>query len=122
MDSKAFDEFGKLFIKQVRDPSIETWDYPLKTGELMPKWEKFESIFQSLTEEQKTIFHEMGLYLVDGVLHDLLFMLETSDWIKVHLETEGEIVEDIRRAAKGDLQGYIFIWAEKYSAKYPDSI
>jgi hypothetical protein len=78
-------------------------------------WEEFEPILQSLTEDQRNILAELGRFYIDGVLHDLLLLLETTEWIKVRLEMDEEIVEDIRRVAKGDLQGCIFIWAEKYS-------
>ena len=57
---------------------------------------------------------------LDGTIHDLLYLLEDgkledSKWVRLRLESEDTVLEDIRQAERGDLQGYIFIWAEKYS-------
>jgi hypothetical protein len=54
---------------------------------------------------------------IDGTLHDFLFLLEDANWIELHLKGEDIEIEDIRQATRGDLQGYVDIWAEKYSKK-----
>ena len=70
-----------------------------------------------MSPEQIEMVKILGTQWVDIALHDLLFVLEGADWIHLRLESEDTVLEDIRRATSGDLQGYLSIWAEKYSKK-----
>lgn len=121
METTAFDQFGELLMNTIRDKQIRDWDDMVAARNLGAYWEQFEAVFQSFTEEQKLVLNKLGVEFIDSILHDLLFLFETTEWVKIRLETKEEIMEDIRRASKGDLQGYFFIWAEKYS-KFPLSI
>lgn len=68
-----------------------------------------------MSPAQIEMVKEMATRWIDGTLHDLLFLLENADWVHLRLEDAGVELEDIRQVERGDLQGYIFIWAEKYS-------
>ncbi len=70
-----------------------------------------------MSPEQIDMVKTLSIQWVDMALHDLLFVLEDADWIHLRLESGDTILEDIRRATSGDLQGYLLIWAEKYSTK-----
>jgi hypothetical protein len=74
-----------------------------------------------MSPEQIEMIKKLAAQWVDGTIHDFLYVLEYSKWIKLRLEREDTVLEDIRQAERGDLQGYIFIWAEKYSKeRLPD--
>jgi hypothetical protein len=115
MNNTALEKFGQLLIQMVRDNVIRQWDRLLDRKTIIPRFKKFEPVLEALNEQQVEMLRELGPYYIDNTLHDFLFMLEGSKWIKLRLETDEQIVEDIRTLTQGDLQGYIFIWAEKYS-------
>src|SRR5690349_19443935 len=99
MDSKAFDEFGKLLIEEVRDVGILFFDRFLDAEKLSPRFKKYEPILKSLTDEQHAMLREMGSYWIDSTIHDLLLLVESRDWIKIRLEMGESTIEDIRRVA-----------------------
>lgn len=120
MSDTAFDKFGQLLMKDVRDHGIEKWDKILN-GEMKGSIAKqIQMMTSSFSEEQIEILHKLVPFVIDGIMHDLLYLFEESDWIKISLQTQDETVSDIRDETGGDLQGYAFIWAEEFS-KYPKS-
>jgi hypothetical protein len=80
-----------------------------------PASSKYKKELDGLSPAQMEMIKELAVQWVDGTLHYLLYELEDSKWIKLRLESEDTVLEDIRQAAWEDLQGYIFAWAEKYS-------
>lgn len=72
-------------------------------------------LFSSMEEKEREAVKELIYEVVDMVLHNLLVVFEDSDFAKISLSKNGETIEDIRRILPGELQGYIFEWAEKFS-------
>jgi hypothetical protein len=120
MSETAFDKFGKLLMSDVRDHGIDHWDKIL-SGEMKGNLAKqIHSMVSSFSDDQIETIHNLIPFVIDGIMHDLLYLFEESDWIKISLQTQDETVSDIRDETGGDLQGYAFIWAEEFS-KYPKS-
>ncbi len=110
---ELFERFGKLFIERVRDWQMGYIDaFVEQRGPLAAK---YKAVLDTMSPEQKEILRSFATLSVDSALHDLLFVLEDADWIHLRLESGDTVLEDIRRATSGDLQGYLFIWGEKYS-------
>ncbi|MEZ4670044.1 MAG: hypothetical protein R3E39_19240 [Anaerolineae bacterium] len=112
---ELFERFGKQLVELVRDKQINVIDGFLEMKG--PFFNKYKDELSGLSPAQIEMINEMAVIWVDGTLHDMLFLLESSDWIKLRLQGEITVLEDIREAERGDLQGYIYIWAEKYSTK-----
>jgi hypothetical protein len=112
---ELFEKFGKLLIERVRDKEISYADAILDQS--APLAYSYKDILDGMSPEQIETMKKLAVMLIDGTLHDFLLLLEDAKWIHLHLEGEGTEVEDIRRAARGDLQGYVGIWAESYSKK-----
>jgi hypothetical protein len=115
MNNQLFENFGKLLMERVRVQAISGWDMDINGLTKDARGKQIKSFVDSLSQEQKDVLRHLGPRLVDGLLHDLLFMLEEYDWIHLSLESEHELIRDIRDVAAGELQGYAFIWAEEYS-------
>ena len=77
--------------------------------------EKYKAELDGMSTAQIEMTKQLIAEAVDGTLHDLLYLLEDADWIKLRLESDGTLIEDVRRVAGADIQAYIFIWAERYS-------
>lgn len=114
-EEELFEKFGKLLIEVARDRNIHFFEGFL--DQEIPVSSKYKHELDSLTPEQVEMLKEMATHVVDGVIHNMLLLLEDEDWIKLRLLGDDTVIDDIRRAGKGPLQGYIFIWAEKYSTK-----
>jgi hypothetical protein len=115
MDPKEelFERFGKQLIEKVRDKQIRISDMFL--DQKSPLSSKYKNELDGLSPAQMEMIKELVVEWVDGTLHSLLYELEDSKWIKLRLESEDTVLEDIRQAAWEDLHGYIFAWAKKYS-------
>jgi hypothetical protein len=100
------DLFGKLLIEEVRGSSVRQLDISL-AGE----WRDIDSqrrfaTIKSLTAAQTRAVRELGVDLIDTVLHSLLFMIESHEEIEVLLRTKTG-AHSIRPGS-GDLQGELF--------------
>ena len=110
---ELFEKFGRQLIERVRDNQIHFIDMLLE--QKAPSSIKYKNELDGMSPAQIEMIKELAVQWVDGTLHDLLYLLEDAKWIKLRLESADTVLEDIRQAARGDLQAYIFIWAEKYS-------
>lgn len=108
-----FERFGKLLTENVRDRELHYFERFL--DQEVPLAARYKDELGNMTLEQIEMMKEMATRLVDGVLHDMLLLLEDEDWISLRLLGDEVVIDDIRRASKGPMQGYVFIWAEKYS-------
>lgn len=115
MHSKAFEEFGRLLIEYGRDLAIMNSDMVVEGMSRAPARQPINTVIATLDETQRALLRDLVPEITDTVLHYVLLMFEEYDWIKVSLHTEDETVTDIRDVAAGDLQGYVSIWAPKYS-------
>jgi uncharacterized protein (DUF433 family) len=117
---ELFESFGKHLIERVRDKEISYADGFL--DQKAPFAHQYKDELDSLTPEQMAMLKRMVVHWIDGTIHDFLFLLEDGtlegdERVKLQIESKSVTLEDIRGAESGDLQGYIFIWAEKYSTK-----
>lgn len=117
---ELFERFGKRLIEWVRDKEISYADGFL--DQKAPWADKYKDELANLTPEQMTMLKTMVVHWIDGTIHDFLFLLEDGtlegdERVMLRIESKSVVLEDIRRAESGDLQGYIDIWAEKYSTK-----
>ena len=113
---ELFEAFGKQLIERVRDNQIHFIDGFLE--QQAPSSSKYKNELDAMSPEQIEMIKALAAQWVDGTIHDLLYLLEDgkledSKWVRLRLESEDTVLEDIRQAERGDLQGYIFIWAEK---------
>jgi hypothetical protein len=115
---ELFEAFGKQLIERVRDNQIHYIEMFLE--QQAPLSKKYKNELDAMSPEQIEMIKAFAAQWVDGVIHDFLFLLEDgklddSKLVKLRIESEDTVLEDIRRASRGDMQGYIFIWAEQYS-------
>jgi len=121
MKNPILDVFGELFIQFVRDLAISNVEIRLQhiiKGHQSKI--KYKAITDKLNEEEKELLHQLMTGVVDIALHKVLFFFEERDEFKIMIQTQNGLI-DIKEFASGELQGYIFEWAEKYS-KYPIEI
>lgn len=117
MSSKQdlFEKFGKQLMEEVRDRQIHFAEMFLDRK--APLSDKYKDELDGMSPEQIELMKKLVVLLVDGTLHDFFYLLEDSTWIRLRLESEDVEIEDIRQVTSGALQGYVSIWAEKYSKK-----
>lgn len=106
------EKFGKQLIEEVRDNQIHYVDAFLARTSHESK--SYENELDNLSQNQVEMIRQMIISCVDGTLHDLFYLLEDSDWVNLQLKDDDGVVEDIRKIADADLQGYVSMWAEKY--------
>jgi hypothetical protein len=112
---ELFERFGRQLIERVRDKEISYAEGFL--DQQAPLSHKYKDELGGMSPAQIETMKKLAVLLIDGTLHDFLIFLENANWIHLRLEGEDIALEDIRQAASGDLQGYVSIWAEKYSKK-----
>ncbi len=115
MSENLLDEVGKEIISDVRDKTIIEWTRILNGSLRTPDLHQYEDVLDSLTDEQRNVFTSLSKDIVDSAIHNFLFYLQTSTTVKLSISTDVETVDDIRTLTTGDLQGYLFIWAESFS-------
>src|SRR6188474_3045930 len=97
---RLFERFGKQLIEAVRDKQIHHIDAFLDQNPHVSV--RYKEEIDTLTPEQLEMIKEMAVRWVDGTLHDLLYLLENSDWIKLRLESDEGVLEDIRQGGFAD--------------------
>jgi hypothetical protein len=121
---RLLDAFGRLLMRRVRDPAIRDWDGILdgRMRDMRSRW--LQRRLELLTTEQRAVLRDLIPEIVDTTLHYLLYALEDEDSVSVGKRAGGAAVADIRQVAAGDLQGYLYEWAPRFSAERhgePDS-
>ena len=110
----ALDEFGKIFIEETRDISIENMDNMID-GTLKGETSKaIQEKVNNFTDEQKEVLKYIVSKTVDNVLDNFLFMIEQHEEIallynKINLNEESD-----------GLSGELYTedgWIEKYSSQ-----
>jgi len=118
MDRNHGDEFGKLFIELVRDTAIMFSNVTIRNA-IVGNGSSlvYKSLIENLTEQDVELLQRLAIDIVDTTLHQLLLFFEGRDEFKIMLQSPDGLT-NLKEFLLGDLQGYIFIWGEKYS-KYP---
>ena len=121
MTHKLVEEFGQKLIEASRDNAIGASIRILDSRTQIPLYRDMALALSTLNSTQREAVRELIYNTVDGTLHDVLLFFEGSDHAVIRLESEDEVIDDIRKHLAGDFQGYAFMWAAKYS-KQPFSL
>jgi len=115
--------FGKEFIEQLRDVSIEEY-LAIKNGEM--KSEDAKQVFQSyslMDKSSQVLADKIILNIIDRVLHNTLWMFERSNDFticeKKFVDPENDVVE-----MSDGLAGELYSdegWIEKFSSHPPST-
>jgi hypothetical protein len=121
VDREALDRFGRLLIGNVRDATISQVDWILRPSESATgflKWLRGQ-IASACNDEQKEIIRYLIPWIVDNVLHSLLYSLEACDWIDVKVTTDSGAERSLRGLGDG-MHGDLFDWIPEYSQERKD--
>ena len=107
--------FGHLLIKAGRDKTIANFDKLLQSGkDDKVMGGKYKPMLDTLDDMQMVQLRSLAIWLVDTTLHNVMFMFEETDNIRISVEHNNVEIKDIRKASDG-LHGDIYSWAEEYS-------
>ncbi len=103
IEDQALQKFGELLMRRVRDPSIRDADRVLdgvpsqsKYMEWLHKW-----VVSALGIGGQEAVRYLIPYIVDHVLHHLLWCLDQVAWVNVSVEVDGEVVPTLRGMSDG---------------------
>jgi len=115
--SQKLDKFTSRLIQEGRDKTLSSWDR-IVSGELhLPKFQKYQDTIDSLSDVQRSMLLELGRHLVDGCLHNVLFLFETSESYFIAIKTDDGEPENLKDLLGDPLQGFLFDWIEENSDK-----
>ena len=106
------EEFGEIFIKEVRDRTIDIFDR--KTQGLM-KSKESQLLFERVTklnDEQKSLISDIIPQIVDLSIHNMLCLFEEHDEFQIIVGREN--IADISDGLSGELYTSDG-WIEKFS-------
>ena len=106
------EEFGEIFIKEVRDRTIDLFDR--KTQGLM-KSKESQLLFERVTklnDEQKSLISDIIPQIVDLSIHNMLCLFEEHDEFQIIID--GENIADISDGLSGELYTSDG-WIQKFS-------
>ena len=115
MTHKLSEEFGQRLIEAARDTPIRASINILDSTTRIPLYRDMALALSTLNSIQQEAVKELIYMTVDSTLHETLLFFEGSDHVIICLQSEDEVIDDIRKLLDGDFQGYAFIWAAKYS-------
>ena len=120
MKKPELDEFGQLFIKEVRDRALQEFE---KTFEGGMKDDDSKALFEMYKSNPacQELLKLVAAYAVDSTLHNALFFFEQNDQFTLSASSPSGPI-DLNQESDG-LAGEIFGegWITKYS-KYPHSL
>jgi hypothetical protein len=116
MSDKALDFFGQLLMTKVRDEAI--WDWKMIISGQM-KGEKSENVRRAWKwpPEDKALFLSLLPEIVDRVLHDLLWMFEQNEHVRIAVDLPDDNVENLNAISDG-LAGELYSeegWIARFS-------
>ncbi len=98
---KKLNEFGKLFINEVRDTTIHSLDQMISGTMRGTTAQKIKEKFLNLNHEQIEVVKWLIPKIVDINLHNLLFMIDEYDEIELLFKKEN--LKDISDGLAGEL-------------------
>lgn len=90
MSNKFLDQFGKIFIKQVRDHTIADWDAYLDGIRKSPAGPMVNAAIAKMSESEREAISVVLPGIVDTVLHNVLFLVESEERIKLTISTDDD--------------------------------
>jgi hypothetical protein len=105
MPNEALDELGAFLMRNVRDPSIESWRLQLEGR--MHSADVRKAILQGMQPGCREAVSKLLPAIVDEVLHSLLFGIQASQNIKLLVTVKGQSVDaaDVSDGLQGEPWG-----------------
>lgn len=110
--SNNLEEFGKVFINEVRDRTIRVYDKRVNGIMKDVSSKELYNEVQHLNDSQHQLIQKIISQVTDLSLHNMLFMLEEHD--DVELLMNGENIAEISDGLSGELYTEDG-WIKKYS-------
>ena len=107
---------GKAIVEEVRDVAIRSVRNSLRGEWRDEASRKLQAVLEKLEPEQKRAVNRLCVDIIDTVLHDLLFMIESHEEFDVSVRMESRLTSI--RPGPCDLQGALFGdagWIAKFS-------
>lgn len=117
--SKALDDFGKIFIKNVRDNTIEDFDRMMNGSMAGLTAEQVQRKIEGLNKEQLDTISWLIPQVVDQCLHNMLWMVEQEEDISLRFREQ-----ELRDESDG-LSGELYTddgWIKRFSAQRYEEI
>lgn len=106
------EEFGKIFISDVRDNTIDTFNKIFNGTMKGMTAEKVQSLINNFSEDEREKVQEVIKIAIDQCLHNILFMAEEHADIELKCNG-GNLIEE-----SDGLSGELYTedgWIQKYS-------
>jgi hypothetical protein len=102
-------------MKHVRDRTIEDVDRLLQRHSNTVIAARVTEWLASFSSDDIEVVRRLIPIFVDTTLHHLLVAFEQWPEVSIGVTAGSERVDDIRTAALGDLQGYLYQWIPRFS-------
>ncbi len=122
LGNDALNIFGSLLMKRVRDWSIQECGALVDgkmTGEVA---QRLSAEIVQLDDVHRTAVHRLIPYIVDTVLHYMLWMFEQEQSLQVMVHDTNGVPVDLRAVELGDLEGYLIDWVAQFSQESPSDL
>lgn len=110
----TLDNFGKVYINQVRDNSLFLLD-AIITGHMKDnKSQLLHNQLKNLSDKEIELIHQLSIYLIDNTLHNVLFLFEEYPEWKLIDENQNNLAE-----LSDGLSGELYTengWIKKFSS------
>ena len=105
MPNALLDNFGLRLISRVRDSAITDWEMILN-GRM--KSDRAQSIYDSLSEEERQSVYSVTPAIVDSVLFHLLQWLDEEEWTdeKEKFRISGTVGDETTKSLAEDSDGF----------------
>ncbi|WP_315823689.1 hypothetical protein [Paraflavitalea speifideaquila] len=119
--AEELNEFGELFIKEVRDGSISILEKIINGQMKGAENKELHHRITKMSENDIEVVRDSCFAMIDTVIHRILFMFEqTENWL-ISNPTQGiRSINDISDGLSGELYGSQG-WMQKFS-EYPSDI
>lgn len=111
------DKFGEFLMSEVRDRAIRNWESVISGRMRGERAQEMRTILADFSEDQLKTLVIIAPFIVDSMLHHLLFSLEGEEEIDVSVSIDGETrgqLRDMSDGLTGELYGDTG-WIEKFS-------
>jgi hypothetical protein len=118
-EMKPTDKFGKFFVENVRDKTMDYLQLMFAGHWKAPKLQPLQSKVSNLNPDMKALVSELAEDLLTHAMHDLLFAFQESHDCKSGIEiiADGKPVAELSDGLHGEIFGQDG-WIVRYS-KFP---
>ncbi|MFG0292013.1 MAG: hypothetical protein ACF8MJ_02540 [Phycisphaerales bacterium JB050] len=101
MSNEFLDAFGKLLITQVRDYTIADWDEYLDGVQKSAAGPEVNAAIARMSDKERASIKTILPGIVDSVLHNMLFLLESDETLTLTVSTDNGTSESIAEVSDG---------------------